>query len=681
MLRSGIGRVRVLVAFVAVALSTGVSLAQQDTAESKGVEIDAAIAKVYPALVRVHVVATRPSAGRMEKFGGTGSGTIIHPDGYVVTNHHVAGNGTRIWCRLADKTRVDATLVGTDPQTDLCIIKLDLDQIPDELKPLPVAEFGRVDAIEVGDTVLAMGSPAGVSQSVTIGVVANTEMITPENTRSTRQEGERVGDLVRWIGHDAVIYFGNSGGPLVNLAGEIIGVNEVGLGSLGGAIPADIAKDVVNQLIENKTVERSWTGIYAQPALKSSSKSLEGILVSGVYENSPATEAGIKAGDVITSFDGVSIDAKAPEHLPLFNRVVLGTPVGKEVEVTVSRKGEAKTLKLKTVMRSKARGADVELKSWGVTARELTRRSAISMDRDSSDGIVVSSVSPAGPAAAAKPSIKTGDIILSVAGQTTNNLEELMKASSEASSGESITALVEFERSDRLYATVVEIGKELNASKSSAAKKAWLGLSTQVLTRKLATALDLKGKKGVRVTYVLPGTEAEKAGFQKGDVLLKIDGEVIRAEREKDSNVFRTMIRDYPVDEVVEFDLVRDGESTKLKCLLESAPVATAEFALYEDESLEFTVRELSSASTTEIEARKGLYVEKVERAGWAALAGLSRGDIIQEVNDTAVESLEQIESTMNEISDRKDEYIVLFVVRGGKTRFIEVHPVWPSQE
>ena len=177
MLRSGIGRVRVLVAFVAVALSTGVSLAQQDTAESKGVEIDAAIAKVYPALVRVHVVATRPSAGRMEKFGGTGSGTIIHPDGYVVTNHHVAGNGTRIWCRLADKTRVDATLVGTDPQTDLCIIKLDLDQIPDELKPLPVAEFGRVDAIEVGDTVLAMGSPAGVSQSVTIGVVANTETV------------------------------------------------------------------------------------------------------------------------------------------------------------------------------------------------------------------------------------------------------------------------------------------------------------------------------------------------------------------------------------------------------------------------------------------------------------------------------------------------------------------------
>ena len=120
----------------------------------------------------------------MEKYGGTGSGTIIHKDGYVVTNHHVAGKGSRIWCRLADKTRVDAELIGTDPQTDLCIIKLNMDQIPDRLKPLPIGKFGNVDSIEVGDTVLAMGSPAGVSQSVTVGVVANMEMITPGNTGS-----------------------------------------------------------------------------------------------------------------------------------------------------------------------------------------------------------------------------------------------------------------------------------------------------------------------------------------------------------------------------------------------------------------------------------------------------------------------------------------------------------------
>ena len=657
---------------------------QQDS-EAQQAQIDAAIATVYPALVRVHVVATRPSSGRMEKFGGTGSGTIIHEDGYVVTNHHVAGNGTRIWCRLADKTRVDAELIGTDPQTDLCIIKLDMEQIPEELKPLPVAKFGDINSIEVGDTVLAMGSPAGVSQSVTIGVVANMEMITPGETGSMKQDGERVGDLVRWIGHDAVIYFGNSGGPLVNLNGEIIGVNEIGLGSLGGAIPADIANYVVDELIAHQTVERSWTGVYTQPLLKSFNKSIKGVLVSGVHENSPAAEVGIQAGDVITSFDEVSIDASAPEHLPLFNRVVLGTPVGKEVKVSVLRGGETKTFKLKTEKRSKARGRDLALKSWGVTARDLTKRSVLAMGRDNADGVLISSTASTGPAAAAKPPIRSGDVVLSVDGKPTTSIAELLSVSSEvAESGEpsdKVLALVEFERNDSLYATVVEIGKEVNASKSSAAEKAWIGLSTQVLTRQLAEALNLKGKKGVRVTQILPGTEAEKAGFEKGDVLLKMGGEVIRAEREKDKGVFRSMVRDYPVDETVDFDIVRAGGAMKISCLLEAAPIETSEFELYEDEYLEFTARELSRARKKEVEAKAGVFVEQVERAGWASLGGLSGGDIIQEINDAPITSLQELEDSMAGIAQRKDEFVVFFVHNNGRTRFVEIHPVWSREK
>ena len=140
-------------------------------------QIDAAVQAIYPSLVRIHVVMEEPTNGRMKKIGGTGSGTIIHPEGYVLTNHHVAGNSTRVWCRLSNKLRVDAELIGTDPQTDLCLLKLNLDQIPDAMKPLPVARFGEFDSLEVGDKVLAMGSPAGVSQSVTLGVVANLEMI------------------------------------------------------------------------------------------------------------------------------------------------------------------------------------------------------------------------------------------------------------------------------------------------------------------------------------------------------------------------------------------------------------------------------------------------------------------------------------------------------------------------
>ena len=180
-----------------------------DSADQK--LIDQAIGKIYPALVRIHVVMEQPKGGRMQKGGGSGSGTIIHPDGYVLTNHHVAGNGTRVWVRLSNKVKVDATVVGTDPQTDLCILKLNMDQIPKDMKPLPVGHFGDFKTLEVGDSVLAMGSPAGVSQSVTLGVVANLEMITPSSMGALKQAGESVGDVVRWIGHDAVIYFGNSG--------------------------------------------------------------------------------------------------------------------------------------------------------------------------------------------------------------------------------------------------------------------------------------------------------------------------------------------------------------------------------------------------------------------------------------------------------------------------------------
>lgn len=213
--------------------------------------IDQAIDKVYPALARIHVIAETPRDGRMQKTGGTGSGTIIHPDGYILTNHHVAGNASRVWVRLSDKSKVDARVVGTDPQTDLCIIQLDMDQVDESMKPLPVASFGDFDTLAVGDTVMAMGSPAGVSQSVTLGVVANLEMIAPSNMGALKQDGEHVGDLVRWIGHDAVIYFGNSGGPLVNLNGEIIGVNEIGLGSGGFSKPSIIkpgANDPAGQL-------------------------------------------------------------------------------------------------------------------------------------------------------------------------------------------------------------------------------------------------------------------------------------------------------------------------------------------------------------------------------------------------------------------------------------------------
>lgn len=643
--------------------------------------IDAAITKVYPSLARIHVIMERPKDGRMQKAGGTGSGTIIHEDGYILTNHHVAGNGTRVWVRLSNKLKVDAVVVGTDPQTDLCVIKMNMDQVPEAMKPLPVAKFGDIKTLKVGDTVMSMGSPAGVSQSVTLGVVANMEMIAPGNNSGVVQDGERVGALVRWIGHDAVIYFGNSGGPLVNLRGEIIGVNEIGLGSLGGAIPADIAKYVADELIKNGKVRRAWTGLLTQPRLESR-KGEKGVLTASVIENSPADQAGIQTGDIITHFDGVEVDASAPEHLPIFNRVVLGTPVGKDTEVKFQRSGKSKKVTLKTVERSLARGENVSLDAWGITVRDLTLRSALALKRDNTDGVRVTSLGQSGASASSKPALKPGDIILSVNQQEVLNLEDLMRVTKERLKGkaEGVDTLVEFERSGQLLATVIELGKEPNQSKSSAAERAWMGVEVQVITRELAKLLGIDGKKGVRITQIIPGTKASEAGFKKGDLLLKMDGQMIRAERERDVDVFDGMIREYPVDEAVVFDVIRSGKEKKIKCDLEPAPKPASEYRKLINKTLECTLREPSRENAKEAEIKEGIFVDSVERAGWASLAGLVGGDVILTIDGKKVTSLEMLEKELVTIEEKRQDYIVLLVKRGKQTRFIEIHPIWKAK-
>ena len=200
--------------------------------------------------------------------------------------------------------------------------------------------------MRVGDSVLAMGSPMALSQSVTLGILSNTEMVMPRFFGSRgrfRLDGEDVGALVRWFAHDASIYGGNSGGPLVNLRGEIIGINEISFG-LSGAIPGNLARSVAEELIAKHKIDRSWLGIDAQPLFKRSADA-HGILISSVVDGSPADEAGFKPGDVLVrAGQKIPTDVHFDEEMPDFMWLVSTLPIGKEVSAVVARDGKELTL-------------------------------------------------------------------------------------------------------------------------------------------------------------------------------------------------------------------------------------------------------------------------------------------------------------------------------------------------
>jgi serine protease Do len=645
---------------------------------------DRAIEKVYPALVRIYVVVDSPYSGRIRRQRGAGSGAIISPDGYVVTNHHVAGNASRIVVNLSNQEEIEADLVGTDPLSDIAVLKLHLDQRKDPNAPVPVATWGDSDAVKVGDTVLAMGSPAAVSQSITQGIVANTQLIVPKNMGGAfRLDGENVGSLVRWIAHDAVIFGGNSGGPLVNLNGDIIGINEIGLGSLGGAIPGNLARSVANEIIEKGHVDRSWTGITAQPRQRGG-PDVKGVLVAGVVDPSPAKEAGLLAGDIITHFDGAAVDCEIPEQLPLFNQQVLGTPIGRTVTVTIRRDDKTVDLQLTTIAREQMQSRGKEVKSWGMTARDLTRLMALVRKRDSQNGVLVQSLRPGGAAGEAKPAIQPSDVIVEVGGKPVNSLEQLRSRTAALTKGkaedELTPILVAYERGTARLLTVVKVGREEPEAKPALARKPWPACETQVLTTDLAEALGIAGTKGVRVTNIFAGRAAERAGLKVGDLIIKLDGETIDASHRKDAALFATLLRQRRVGQNVDLTVLRDGKEIKVPMKLEAPPKTSERMKSWEDLELEFSARNLAFLDRHDNrleESVTGVYINKVESGGVAALAGLRVKDILLKVQGKPVSKVSELEAIMTELRKEQPRRISFFVRNGIFTRFLEIEPDW----
>ncbi|MYC82581.1 MAG: PDZ domain-containing protein [Acidobacteria bacterium] len=659
--------------------------AAADPNRGPGIEqqIRQAIDAVYPALVQIYVLSLRHGGGRGRKFESTGSGVIISREGYVITNHHVAGKATSIRCVLSTREELDAELVGTDALADIAVIKLDMSSRDPASGPLPIARFGSSEALAVGEPVLAMGCPLAISQSVTRGVVSNKDMMIPKRMSAPlRLDGENVGSLVKWIGHDAGIFPGNSGGPLVNLRGEIVGINEIGLG-LGGAIPSELAQPVSRELIESGRVRRSWVGAGFQPLLKNGTAAADqGALVSGVLPGSPSDRAGLRAGDILLSIDGDPVRVKFEEEMPGLIRRLLSKPVGAPMQVNVRRGREELSLNITPELRDDARGREVEAREWGVTLRRLTRLESKELRRASPEGVLVSSIRPGGAADKAVPRLRPGDVIVEIDGTAVKGVGAFNRLTGEICRDQQgpVPVVVAFDRRSERLLTLVEVGLRRPQRPPAEARKAWLPVATQVLSRKLARALDLRGKKGVRITQIYPGSSAEAAGFKVGDILTHVDSQLIEASEPQDAEVFKTMVRAYRVGSQAEFTVIRSGETSTVSAELVAMPTPEGELPVYEDLLFEFTARDISyldRIANRWSDEESGALVSQVDAGGWAAVAGLKARDLIKAVDHREVRGVQDLEARLEAAGDSKPPNIPLFVKRGIYTLFLELQPNW----
>ncbi|MDD5224123.1 MAG: PDZ domain-containing protein [bacterium] len=640
--------------------------------------VDEAVAGVKPAVVRIHVVMAFYDQGRENKHEASGSGVIISKDGYVVTNHHVAGQSKQLVCTLFNKEEVEAELVGTDPLTDISVLKLH----PDGKKEFPAAGFGDSARLQVGDYVLALGSPYALSQSVTLGIVSNTELVMPELFWPFKftLDGEEVGSIVRWIGHDAAIYGGNSGGPLINMKGEIVGINEISLG-LSGAIPGNLVKEIADKIIKNGKVVRSWFGLDLQPLLKSSPEA-KGVLVSGTIEGSPAEKAGFQAGDILVRVAGQETNVRFAEQLPLLNQILLNFPVDREVTAVVRREGKELTLKVTPREREYLRPKTQEIKPWGITAHNLSLLIAKEMKRKNSEGVLVTSISPGGPSGQAATRLLPLDVIVEVNNRPVKNLEAFLKLTDEITAGHTdpVPTLVTFERKQEQYLTLVKVGAKKTEDQGMEARKAWLPVAFQVLTREIVEGLNLKDRTGVRVTQVYP--TKTKNNLQVGDLILKLDGEKLAVSEPEDIEVLPNLIRQYKIGSEVKLGILRDNQEMDVSLTLGESPRLSREMKKYKDENFEFSVRDISYLDIVNEgwpENQPGTLVEEVGSGGWAALAHMAVGDLILAVDGREISDVDAFTEVMKKINADKPRRVVLEVKRGIHTTFIELEPSWPD--
>ena len=379
--------------------------------------------KVMPALVHIEPVKEIYTSGKRIKVQVTGSGMIFSPDGYVLTNNHVAEKARHVKCTLESREEIYAEVVGLDALTDLAVLKLDMSGRKG--KPFPYVEFGDSENLEVGDFVLALGSPLGLSRSLSMGVISSID-------RYFEDVGQMVSPFNLWIQTDAAINPGNSGGPLVDMDGRVVGINSRAIffgENLGFAIPINTAKMVIERIRKDGEVNRSWFGVEWQEIkefrLYRNDPKIDGVLVADVEEGSPAMRAGLKAGDLVRKINDKPISAVYKEELPRIRKISAEIPVGEDAILEYMREDDWRKITIKTEQRGKFDGNEFECDSWGISVQELTPRIVKNLRLRESKGVLVSGVRPG--SIADEADVFRGNVITFIDAQAVEDLEQFKK--------------------------------------------------------------------------------------------------------------------------------------------------------------------------------------------------------------------------------------------------------------
>jgi serine protease Do len=421
-------------------------------------------ARMFPSVVRLDVAQEVYSEGKRTLRRGIGSGVIFDAEGRILTNFHVAGRGAEIYVTLFNKERVPARLVGDDHWTDLAVVQLDMETVRKRNITFNYAELGTSEHLIPGQDVMAIGTPFGLARTMTLGVVSNNERtFYPDRMRIDEYE---TGDFANWIQMDTPINPGNSGGPLVDMTGKVVGINTRGGGqNLNFAVPIDTAREVIAAILASAKadtrgrVQRSDLGLEFKPL-----QDLEtfyaidinkGVLINSVDRGSPAAKAGVKTQDILLELNGKPTNVRFPEEIAAARKMIADLPVGTDVTMKLKRGGETVTVTAKTEKLEGAVGEEKELKTWGVSVRDVTRAYANARQLDDDLGASVTTMSPGYPAQ--KAELQSGDVIRAVNGKQVKDLEELVKAYQESIDKKEPRVLLDVKRGRATRSAVLRV--------------------------------------------------------------------------------------------------------------------------------------------------------------------------------------------------------------------------------